>query len=145
MGDLTPNISLHEVIPRREYVLVKAGTLPPFNIVDMRIINAAQKFIDTFGTTIINNWMDKGNLEFCGYRPYDYTDGAKYSLHRSARALDLHPQKISVAEVFAAFYKNQKLFYDWGVRIVEDQSMTPGWIHIAVADTDRPSILMVKP
>ena len=145
MGDLSTNLSLYEVIPKREYDLVKAGKVPVFNLIDMRMVMADQKFINRYGTTIINNWHDGGSNQFCGYRPWDCAEGARYSLHRMGKATDKHPVKVTVQEVHADLIKYPDLFYAMGYTIAESPAMTPSWVHTAIADTGQLKLLMVVP
>ena len=144
MGDLTANLSTFEYLAKREYDLYKAGKVPLFNLLDARLYAADQKFIERYGSTIINNWHDGGKLDTCGFRPSDYKgSGAFYSIHKTGKASDKHPQKVTVAEVYADLNAHPELFLAMGFTIFEKQELTPGWIHGAVAITGMKDLLFV--
>lgn len=143
MGDITTNLSLYEIVPKREYDLVKKGSIPVFNIIDMKQALAGQNLIERYGSMLVNNY-DQG-LQFCGYRPSDCKEGATYSVHRLAKAYDFHPLKVTIAEIHADLLRNPVSFYDMGFTVVEDPSKTPSWFHGATPDTRSAKLIIVKP
>lgn len=144
MGDLTSNLSTYEYLAKREYNLYKAGKIPLFNLLDIRLYLADQKFINRYGTTIINNWHDGGSLDSCGFRASDYKGaGAFYSIHKTGKASDKHPQKVTVDEVFADIEKHPEIFIAMGFTVFEKHEITPSWIHGAVPVTGASSLVLV--
>lgn len=140
---VTPNFYLDELVP--ESILTARGE-KAIQLLDMRIIKAAQFIRDQLGETVyINNWYQGGNLDECGLRTFGTKTGAVYSQHKFGRALDLHsPAGVkAMLEVVKKFEKI--LIADQLLTTVEDISFTPTWLHIDCRWTGLDKLLIVQP
>jgi hypothetical protein len=116
---------------------------------DLRLLKIADTFREKIGRpTFINNWINGGDLDECGWRDSNTTVGAKMSRHKQIwidpntkkkvfKAIDIHVAKYSGKDLLVVFKANAKLFYDLGVRRIEDVRLTSGWLHM---DTDEHGI-----
>jgi hypothetical protein len=102
----------------------------------------------------INNWHVGGTKQYSGYRPPEYTEGAKESQHRLANAFDCEitivfldgtRQEVDYVEVHKVIKENEALFLSKGVTTVEDVSIAKGWLHTDCRWTGLSIILIVKP
>ena len=140
---VTANFYLDELVP--ESILAARGE-KALQLMDMRIIHAAQFIRDELGETVyINNWFQGGNLDECGLRTFGTKTGAVYSQHKFGRALDLHsPAGVkAMLEVVKKYEKS--LILDQLITTVEDISFTPTWLHIDCRWTGLDKLLIVKP
>lgn len=104
---------------------------------------------------VINNWHIGGTKQYSGYRPPDYTEGAKLSQHRLANAFDceIHivfadgkKQEVDYKEIHKIIKDNEVTFMANGVTRVEDVSIAAGWLHTDFAYIpNQKNILIVKP
>lgn len=115
-------------------------------LIDERIIILAQLFRTRYGKITINNWHTGGQYNESGLRLPDTSTGAKYSQHKYGRAADLKFTDHTPEEVYADVLKNSKLFYEKGLRCMENIAFTKTWLHIDVRVTDKvDEILIVNP
>lgn len=120
---------------------------------DIRVIHIAQKLRDLCKSSLtINNWynfyreciVNKVNKETfistvyrrndifkcSGYRSDYCKVGAVFSAHRKGRAIDIRSEKYSPSYMFDLIMSHKKMFYNLGVRRIEDIKITPTWLHI---------------
>ena len=96
-----------------------------------------------YGITI-NDWLWGGNYEFSGFRPIDYKEGAKYSLHRMGSAFDRKFKgSLTPAEVAQEIIKHKDNIFKW-ITCIEDTAYTPTWLHGDGRNTEE-RILIVRP
>lgn len=74
-------------------VLSKIGEQIAWTIFDERLLRMADAIREKYGPCTIN----ASGLVDCGLRDSQSTTGAKYSMHKIGRALDLHIRTIEVA------------------------------------------------
>lgn len=142
---LTENFYLDEFINPRTYFSESDNGLSK---IDLRIIIVAQALRSLQGYSMtINNWWsfyqenkykmsindiinaiedNKKIRKNSGFRHIDCKIGAKYSTHKTGIAID--PKDSGV--LYNILVNNAQLFYDLGVRRVEDEKLTPGWLHV---------------
>lgn len=104
---------------------------------------------------VVNNWHTGGPHQYRGYRPPDYTEGAKESQHRGYNAFDcdiiivnLDGTRIEVdyIEVHKIIKENESLFLSKGVTTLEDVSIAATWLHTdSRYILNQKNILIVKP
>lgn len=140
---LAPNFILQEFIPPDIYA--ERGD-KSIELLDNRIISLAQFFRDYFGSIIINNWDSGGQYKESGLRSFTTTTGAKWSQHKLGRAADLKFSNTTPQKAYAEVLKHQKLFYEKGLRVMEDIAFTATWLHIDCRVTSKINeIVIVKP
>lgn len=115
-------------------------------LIDERIIILAQLFRTRYGKITINNWHTGGSYNESGLRVPDTSTGAKYSQHKYGRAIDLKFADFTPEEIYKDVLKNSEMFYEKGLRCMENIAATPSWLHIDVRVTDKVNeILIVNP
>lgn len=114
--------------------------------IDDRIIKIAQFMRDRFNSSMfINTWHtgSKKQYNYRGYRSFDCEVGANYSQHKFGRAFDHNFIEYSPIEIYKDIIENEQLYYDQGVRAIENIDLTPTWIHIDIRETKQDKILIV--
>lgn len=139
---VSENFILQEFIPPDIY---KERGDNAITLLDDRIISLAQYFRTLYGVVTINNWHNGGNYKESGLRRSDTSTGAKYSQHKYGRAVDLKFSDKTVQEVYQDIMDNKQMFYNAGLRAVENINATPTWLHIDVRNTGVQSIIIVNP
>lgn len=117
-------------------------------MIDHRIVNIAELLRNSIGhPVIINNWHTGGQYKESGLRRLDSPTGAKKSAHKEGKAIDCKVVGLSAAEVHAFVLRHESVFYDAGVRQMEDLAFTPTWTHLSVRGTDnaQKKIQIIKP
>ena len=74
-------------------LLKKIGEETAWKIFDDRLLKAADQIREKYGAVVVNGT----GLTDCGLRDPQSTTGAKYSMHKIGRALDLHIVSIEKA------------------------------------------------
>lgn len=79
-----------------------------------------------------SNWIDKQKHvnQWSGFRSKRCKIGAEYSTHKLGEALD---PKGNTQDLYNIVKENVKLFYDFGLRQIEDPKITNGWLHISTS------------
>jgi hypothetical protein len=140
---LAPNFTLQEFIPPDIYAERGEKSI---ELLDDRIISLAQFFRDRYGSVTINNWNSGGQYKESGLRSALTTTGAKWSQHKRGAAVDLKFSTTTPQKVYADVLKNQKLFFEKGLRVMENIAATPSWLHIDVRYTGKINqIVIVNP
>ncbi len=82
------------------------------------------------------NWVDNksGIYQSSGYRAPFCKIGAKKSVHRTGGAGDL---KGNQNEMYKIVEDNALLFYNTGLRRIEDPKITNGWLHMDVSELNH--------
>ena len=107
-----------------------------FTQIDERVIHLAQFVRDRFRAPVtVNNWIEGGDFQYRGVRPYNCPIGAKYSQHKFGRAFDFTIYRTTIEEIHEDIKKNAKLYYDNHLRAVEKMDKADTWMHFDV----RPS------
>lgn len=100
------------------------------------IVAVAQFMRDRYNKSIlINNWFDNGHFNYRGFRPITYEFGGKLSQHRMGNAIDLNVTGMTPDETRADIMANQKLFFDAGLRCIENGADSPSWLHADCRNT----------
>jgi len=79
-----------------------------------------------------SDWIDDNRYihQWSGYRSERCQIGASKSTHKLGQSLD---PKGNQKELFNIIRKDPKLFYDLGLRQIEDIKITKGWLHISTS------------
>ena len=126
---------LHELFPKSMMGIPEKFLWIHF---DPRILHAADLLREEFGKTIVNNWKSGGPWQYCGFRPWNCSEGALYSQHKFGRALDLHFENATAEEVRRSII-NKRGTYSMITCIEMDIS----WVHIDCRNYD--GLLFVYP
>lgn len=92
-----------------------------------KMLNIIEVLGSTFGRIVINNWKNGGKYKDSGLRT---TFGSSGSAHRFGLGFDLKFLDTPNEKVYNYIVKHQELFYELGLRRVEDFKYTPTWLHI---------------
>lgn len=141
---VSQNFILQEFIPPDIYA--ERGD-KSIELLDNRIISLAQFFRDYFGSITINNWDSGGQYKESGLRSPLTTTGSKWSQHKFGRGADLKFTGTTPQKAYAEVLKHQKLFYEKGLRVMEDIAFTATWLHIdcRTINSAEQKIVIVKP
>jgi len=142
------NFYLDELVDPVTYFSMSDNSL---SLLDNKAIDCLQLLRTLYGGSItVNNWwkpyweyikkypnktvedfskfyVKKGNFQWSGYRSSRYTLGAKLSAHRFGKAFD---PKGNQNVFYKILLNNLALFYEKGLRRIEDIRITKGWMHI---------------
>lgn len=81
----------------------------------------------------INNWSNNGIRKYSGLRPFDCSEGAKYSQHKFGRAIDFLVNGITPSDVRKHIIENQKnQVFQYITRMEDFDGMS--WTHIDCAN-----------
>ena len=137
---------LHEVVPAWA---IQARGEQAWQLMDDRILRAADWLRSKFGATVINGKIGDHKFTESGLRDPFTETGGKYSQHKFGRALDLKFLKTTPVEVYKFLMENQEEARRMGITTVEDISFTKTWLHIdcrALPKGFAPNkLLVVKP
>jgi hypothetical protein len=91
----------HELVPKHIYEHAKKlGNLSKiyflFNPVVLLTCDLLRK---RYGPITINNWQYGGGLQYRAWRPFDCTQGAAFSLHKSGNAIDANFKNATAEEI----------------------------------------------
>lgn len=151
---VSENFSLDEFLDVRSYLKDEDRGRSK---IDPRIIDCAQLLRVKFGKPIrINNWwglylqlVDEGKAvdqiiriiensksvsKWSGFRPPECKIGAKRSQHRKGTAIDPKGDQHALELIVR---NNAKEFYNFGLRRLEDPSITPGWLHMDLSEANH--------
>ena len=137
------HFEIREVLPEDFYYanVSKYGAYL-WTMFDERILMAADMLRDRYGSMICNDWAWGGPINYRGWRPFDYGEGAPLSQHKFGRALDLVPLEVSAEEIREDMSRNNTVKF-WGyIKRVENDT---AWLHIDCANTGRDEILFFNP
>jgi hypothetical protein len=114
-------------------------------LIDNRLIQAAQFIRDGIGPIVINNWATGGPRRLSGLRPHNTTVGAKWSQHKFGNALDIVSLRLEPSEVHAFIRRHERMFIDKGwITTLEDLRDTPTWTHLDNRYTGLDRFLIVR-
>lgn len=91
----------------------------------------------------VNDWAIGGKRTLCGYRQRSCSIGAPASFHKCGGALDLHTR--DDAEMRDLVARILKFPSAYAIRRMENQSATPGWLHVDCKEHARPGIHIFSP
>lgn len=89
----------------------------------------------------INNWHLSGQYNYSGYRPPDYTTGAKFSQHKLGQAADIKVTGMDAGIVRNYIRDNFKELNALGLTTIEKG--TPSWCHLDCRWTNSDKLLEV--
>ena len=141
---ISENFFLDEFIPPEIYTARGSQSI---QLLDMRIIMGVQKLRELANVPFtVNNWARGGRFKERGLRSANTTTGARWSQHKYGRAVDIDPQGITIAQLFAILKANEKWFIERSfITTVENISATPSWLHVDCRYTGQDSLLIVNP
>ena len=89
---------------------------------------------DTMTIEQFNDWCDntRGVYIYSGFRPKWCPIGASKSKHKLGQAID---PKGDQEVLYKIVHDNALLFYQFGLRRLEDISITKGWLHMDVSES----------
>lgn len=122
----------HKIVMARK---TEAERLAKFYMfMDKRTVEYAEKVRVYFGVPVtINNWNSGGSYTLRGWRPRNTSVGAKNSMHKFGKAVDMDIKGLTAEEVRQMIKDDQKLFYSYGLRRVEENV---SWLHSDIKDVD---------
>lgn len=88
----------------------------------------------------INDYYWGGQYEQRGFRRYDYSMGAKNSMHKEGKALDMTFRNISAQEIRREIIKNRQKFPF--ITRMEDKV---NWLHFDIKYTGKEDIVLFNP
>jgi hypothetical protein len=114
--------------------------------VDERLITIAQFVRDVIDCPIdVNTYVYGGNYIDRGVRLPESRIGAKFSMHKLGKAIDISSRFMGIEEIYNLIRKYDKDLFDMGLRRIEDIIYTPTWLHLDVANTRHHSIQIIAP
>ena len=149
MAKVSPNFDEREFVPESIY----NNKYPNTWFISKKQVEVAE-FYKEFWTTYfkrkypnevekvlieINTWHYRPNgMQYRGYRPPEYTKGAKYSQHRAYNGFDCEiiivfkdgrRVEADYNEVHKVIKENNALFLSKGITTVESVKIAKGWLH----------------
>ncbi len=100
---------------------------------DIDILVLADALRERYGPCTVNDWFWGGKFIYSGYRPSSCRIGAKMSLHRFFRALDMKFKNISAAKVRKGIRDDMGYWEVMGLKRVENKV---NWLHIDTANVN---------
>ena len=134
-------------------IIAERGENGTWVLLDHNILRAADWLRERFGPISINGLYKGVLFTESGLRRANTTTGAKFSQHKSGKALDLKFHNIEEGDVYGFIMANQEQAYRMGIRRVENIAFTGrvgggGWLHIDCKETGAAMvnrIQVVKP
>jgi len=125
--------------------------------IDPLMLKVVQDVRDYYGPVTINNWLKGGPFKYSGYRHPNCPEGAKLSMHRFMKAMDLKPSECEAKDIiddiinFNKLIKNgnpQKAKIPWfAYRITCVEYSINGrrlnWAHIGIRPTRKKHGLLI--
>lgn len=141
---------LQEYLPKAIYLNQAISLRAKVGLIDQRLIDSDDFIREWFDVPIvINNWHLKNQVHIyneSGFRTRFTETGGDLSQHRHGRASDKKFKGLTPKFVFNEILKYEKVFFDAGVRRIENVEFTKTWIHTDVAQTNIiDKILVVDP
>ena len=138
------NFHLYEFVPQSAYNGLEDHGL---SLLHPELIDSTQKLREHLGVRmIINNWYNGGTFQNRGWRSPDSKVGAKKSLHKRGMAIDFHSPDVTIKELFVLVWNAREwIVENTAFRILESFDHTPGWVHIAIGDSEIKEIVVIKP
>ena len=104
-----------------------------------------QAIRENYGKSItINNWAIGGKFKNSGLRDYKNPLGKlNRSRHYYGLAIDMKADDIKALQ--AHVYDNRDIYYDLGLRVIEDYRYTASWCHISVEETKLDKVKIMIP
>jgi hypothetical protein len=136
---ISENFKMQEFLTPEDYkkiIATKEPIVEFFNLIDKKIVDAAE-FIreSTNKPMIINTWDSGGQFSLRGLRPLNCKIGAKQSMHKKGKAFDFNVIGLSDNEVKQWVISNEKKLYDLGIRRMESKEFSPSWCHLDLKET----------
>jgi hypothetical protein len=101
---------------------------------DERILRSADNLVYRFGKMKCNDWIEGGNYQYRGWRPWESKTGAMFSQHKFGRALDLIPLEATVEKVRTTILLSPHDLEFMHITCIE---MNVNWIHIDCRNHDK--------
>lgn len=110
----------------------------------MRMVKIGEHIREATGLPVtINNWSNDGQYQHSGLRPPNCTVGSSTSEHRYMNAADFKIGKWTGKEMQTWAKQNAKALYELGVRRIEDEDLTPSWLHLDCKAHTEPCIYII--
>jgi hypothetical protein len=114
------------------------------DMIDRRLIDIAQFIRTKLGRGItVNNWFTGGRFKESGLRRADTKTGRPLSQHKIGKAIDVKASGMTGADWRKFVEENAKELFNLGVRRIEDESLTPTWLHIDLRPHDLGRVIRV--
>ena len=114
-----------------------------WELIEPRLLVAADKLRDRFGATTVNNWHLGGSYSQSGLRDPVTGVGARLSQHKRGAALDCKFKDTTPQAVYAYLLEHADEFEE--ITVLEDIAATPTWLHVDVRAGDWDGIRIVRP
>ena len=132
----------HELLPQDVHLAVLGRGVDPFQLLDNRLLVAADRLRRRYGPMTANNWLWGGEDQYRGFRPESCPVGSVLSQHRFGRALDLVPWRVEAEAIREDMRKHPHLLAFVGIRGVENGV---AWLHIDVGNRPGEGIRFFNP
>jgi hypothetical protein len=89
---------IQELVPPKVYELApNDATL--WMIFDQESLKVLDLLRETYGPAVVNNWVWGGSWTLSGFRPWDSETGSTFSMHKFAKAFDVHFKRADIQKV----------------------------------------------
>ena len=92
----------------------------------------------------INDWHMSGPFQYRGFRPPEYTEGAKMSQHRFGRAIDISVNGMFSDELANLIIERRLAAWPY-ITAIENPEHTPTWVHVDCRNSTAKDLLIVDP
>jgi hypothetical protein len=125
---VSENFFLDEFIDPQTYS--ESGALS-IDFIDRKLIAITQFIRTKTGKSVtINNWFTGGQFKDSGLRRPDTKTGRPLSQHKIGKAIDVKQAGMNGKAWRKFVEENAKELFNLGVRRIEDETLTPTWLHI---------------
>jgi len=135
-----------EFLPPAQHKLVMAKKTDTeklaafYMYISTALVEYAEKVRVHFGVSMtINNWNSGGSYTLRGWRPRNTSVGAKNSMHKVGCAIDYDIKGLTAERVREMIKSDQKLFYSYGLRRVENGV---SWVHNDIKPTEAKDVIL---
>lgn len=123
--ELSKHFKLVELVPKEIYSTYGENSIW---FIDLFSVKGLDVLRDLLGIPItINDWHLLGQYNYSGFRPWNYKEGAKQSIHKLGKAWDVKVKGMTGDELREFVRKNWKKLSPYFTTIEKD---TATWLHI---------------
>ena len=136
---VTKSFNLAELVSPEYYNMFGDKSL---QFLQVPAIMFLQKFRDYVGRPVlVNNWIDGGNLQYGGLRPFNCKTGASLSIHKFGGAFDPKVEGMTGAEMRQIIIDKWDTHFKGTITTIEDG--TEGWLHGDCRNTGSDKLLII--
>ena len=134
------HFELHELVPPE---IFHARGEAGWELLEPRLLVAADRLRDKFGTCIVNDWFGGGRYRESGLRDPVTGTGARLSQHKRGAALDCKFRDAEHRVIYDYLLEHADEFPE--ITVIEDIAFTRSWLHIDVRAASWQGIRVVRP